>query len=254
MITSTQRDDTAANLDLVGKLSVAVVPLSFVIGLATLAGRCFAIGGPAWSYVGFSDAVAAATKSAPLAFVLLAVATVGFALYATRPSATTGIPDQTNRVLNRFRYARNGLVVIFIVVSGSTWFLLGWKPALVLGFLLLLMAATAQITMWASPGSRLPKFIVGLSLGLVCAASVAAISYVYTRTDLLGLPERVQTHTICWDASDPTKCEYGLIVARFSDTTVFRGNDGGFNYIPNSEIKRVRGVTRDQLATSDRSS
>ncbi len=247
-----QRDDIAANLDLMGKLSVAIIPLSFAIGLATLAGECFAIGGPAWTLVGFSDAVAAATKAAPVAFVILVMATLVVLLYATRASALTDIPDQGIRLLNYISFARSWLAGLFVVASGVSWYLLPWKYALVIGTLTLLPVAIAQIAIWSTPGSRLPNWAAGLILALVCAVATTTISFALTARGLQQLPEKLETHTICWDAAEPNKCEYGLIVARFSDTTVFRGRDGGFNYIANSEIKRIREITKDAMATSDR--
>lgn len=250
-MTSARREETATNLDLVGKLSVAVIPLSFVIGLAVIAGECLAIGGPAWSFVGFSDVIAAATKSAPIAFILLATVTIAFAIGASRASARTSLTDQAIHTIDLLSKVRNWIVITVAVTGVSIWFFLDWKSAVVFDFLMALNIATAQIIS-ASAGSRLPRPIVGLGLALLCAVSVAAISYALTKSSLLKLPQTVQTHTICWDVSDPRKCEYGLVVTRFSDTTVFRGNDGGFNYIQNSEIKRFRGIIRDQSATSDR--
>lgn len=249
MTPQAQREEIAANFDLLGKLSVAIVPLSFVIGLASLAGQCLAIGGPAWNLVGFSDAVAAATKAAPLAFILLSIVTIGVVLFATRSSATTDISDQSMKLLNVIRYMRTGLFVVFVVGTVAAAISFGWQATLVLGPLTALMAATAQVVVWYSPASRVPKYAVALSLALIFTTAVTSISFAFNTGYLQRLPEHRQTHTICWDASDQKKCEYGLIVARFSESTLFRGDDTTYSYIANSEIKRIRGIDKDPTPT-----
>ncbi|WP_349433554.1 hypothetical protein [Pararhizobium sp. A13] len=229
--------------DVISQITTGVVSVSLLFGVATLLGKCLAIGIHVLSYITITDVAVNALTLSPVIFIEFAILVL-YRIYLGNDG-----PKRRNAAFGPYsKWWFIGplvfLPVAYYALPLRAFIALPLFVTLVFGFLVMETINTRRRRgelhrMDLLFGSVTVSFFIFLSL-----------SYLFTALDVVARPgspayKEWKGYEICTD-----KCKNGMVLARFSEVTVVKWQvDGRVAYIANSEIRSTTEVEiRDQGA------